>query len=604
MTGVIYARYSEGPKQTDQSIEGQVADCKAYAEQNGIDIVEIYADRHISGKSLAGRDEFQRMLYDAEHHKFDCVIVWKIDRFGRNRQDIAISKMKLKKAGVELHYAAEAVPEGAEGIILESLLEGLAEYYSADLRQKVTRGIRESAKKGRYCGASVPIGYTTDADRHVIIDEKAAEAVREAFQMHIAGATTKDIIEMFNQRGIRSSRGKEITPAVVYRMLRNERYTGAWELAGVALDVPGIISEETFIEASKHFKTSRNNAANTAKTDYLLSCKCYCGYCGALVRGESGTGRNGKLYNYYKCGASKKKGHKCELRPIKKELLEEIIIQAISDHMLTKKTIDALVVKIMELQREDQEHDLLTSLQNRLKDAEKRQAKLLKAIEYGGELEIVMDRLKEIDAEIKGLKSQIATEKIQRPIIPEDRIRAWLESFQNGDLTDDNFRARLVETFVHHIELKNEEALIFFNTSDKPNSGRNTLDSVSTTIRQVDLNSLWSKQCPPNQALLFVHDFIILRLTIPQISEPDLDTLEPTIGNVRKWVRFEHGIKVSKSSVCSVRDKCGCKDLSRGSARIIPQLKSRKELAILDAFKAMGILPSQIESPTRKEKEC
>ena len=128
------------------------------------------------------------------------------------------------------------------------------------------------------------------------------------------------------------------------------------------------------------------------------------------------------------------------------------------------------------------------------------------------------------------------------------------------------------------------------------------MGSVKDT--KVDLKSLWSKQCPPNQALLFVHDFIILRLTIPQISEPDLDTLEPTIGNVRKWVRFEHGIEVSKSSVCSVRDKCGFKDLSRGSARIIPQLKSRKELAILDAFKAMGILPSQIESPTRKEKEC
>ena len=426
------------------------------------------------------------MLYDAEHHKFDCVIVWKIDRFGRNRQDIALSKMKLKKAGVELHYAAEAVPEGAEGIILESLLEGLAEYYSADLRQKVKRGIRESAKKGRYCGASVPIGYKTDNDRHIIIDEKAADAVREAFQMHISGATTKDIIDMFNERGIRSSRGKDITPAVVYRMLRNERYTGAWELAGVTLDVPGIISEETFIEASKHFKTSRNNAANTAKTDYLLSCNCYCGYCGKIVRGESGIGRNGKAYNYYKCSTNKKKGSKCELKPIKKELLEETVIQAISDHMLNDKMIDRLVIQIMALQHEDQEHDLLTSLQNRLKDAEKRQQKLLKALAYGGELEIVMDRLKEIDKEINDLKKQIATEKIEKPIIPEDRVRAWFEYFKNGDLTDDEFREALVKTFVHHIELKNKEALIFFNTSDRSSGSQNTLDSVSTTIRLVD----------------------------------------------------------------------------------------------------------------------
>ena len=133
MTGVIYARYSEGPHQTDQSIEGQVADCKAYAAKNGINILGVYADRHISGKSAATRPEFQRLIDDAQAGRFECVIVWKIDRFGRNRQDIALYKLKLKRAGVKLFYAAESVPEGPEGIILESVLEGIAEYYSEDL---------------------------------------------------------------------------------------------------------------------------------------------------------------------------------------------------------------------------------------------------------------------------------------------------------------------------------------------------------------------------------------------------------------------------------------------------------------------------------------
>ena len=158
MRGVIYARYSPGPHQTEQSIEGQVADCQQYTEENGIDIIEIYADRHVSGKSVVGRDEFQRMLRDAEKGRFDCVLVWKIDRFGRDRQDIAMGKMALKRAGVKLMYARESVPEGPEGIILESVLEGLAEYYSADLRQKVIRGMKETAKKGQYCGQSLPIG--------------------------------------------------------------------------------------------------------------------------------------------------------------------------------------------------------------------------------------------------------------------------------------------------------------------------------------------------------------------------------------------------------------------------------------------------------------
>jgi DNA invertase Pin-like site-specific DNA recombinase len=149
MVGVIYARYSEGPRQTDQSIEGQVADCRAYAEQHGIQIADVYADRHISGRSVDGRDAFQQMIRDAEKRLFDCVIVWKVDRFGRSREDIAVNKMRLRRAGVVLMYARESVPDGPEGILMESLLEGLAEYYSADLRQKVVRGQRESAKKGR-----------------------------------------------------------------------------------------------------------------------------------------------------------------------------------------------------------------------------------------------------------------------------------------------------------------------------------------------------------------------------------------------------------------------------------------------------------------------
>ena len=105
MRGVIYARYSHGPHQTEQSIEGQVADCRAFAAQKGIDVLEVYADRHVSGTSTAGRDEFQRMLQDAERHKFDVVITWKIDRFGRSREDIALNKIRLRRAGFVLMYA-------------------------------------------------------------------------------------------------------------------------------------------------------------------------------------------------------------------------------------------------------------------------------------------------------------------------------------------------------------------------------------------------------------------------------------------------------------------------------------------------------------------
>ena len=121
MKAVIYARYSAGPKQTDQSIDGQVRVCRKYCEDHGMEVVDIYADRHITGKTDA-RPEFQRMIRDSAFGKFDAVCVYKTDRFSRNKLDSVVYKKQLKDNGVKLCYAAEVIPEGPEGIILESLM--------------------------------------------------------------------------------------------------------------------------------------------------------------------------------------------------------------------------------------------------------------------------------------------------------------------------------------------------------------------------------------------------------------------------------------------------------------------------------------------------
>lgn len=465
MRGVIYARYSPGPRQTEQSIEGQVADCKYYAEENGIDIIEVYADRKVSGKSVVGRDEFQRMLRDAERGLFDCVLVWKIDRFGRDRQDIALGKLTLKRAGVKLMYAKESVPEGPEGIILESVLEGLAEYYSADLRQKVIRGMKETAKKGQYCGQPLPIGYKVDAQRHVIIDEEKAAVVREAFRMHIAGAQTKDLIELFRSRGITGQRGRPISQAVIYRMLRNRKYLGEFEVQGVPLPVEPIIDKATFEEAAQHFKTSRNNAAGRAKVDYLLSCKCFCGYCGAMLNAEAGTSKTGKVYHYYKCG-DKKRGKKCEMKAIPQDRLEDAVILATVHDMLTDDMIDKLAVRVLEVQEQELADDPVAALRRRLDSVRKRQRNLLDAIEEGGARGLV-SRLSALEDEEEALAIEIERAEIKRPRLTREVVEAWLRSFRDGDVTDDDSRARLIDTFVARIEVRNDVALIFYNIREK-----------------------------------------------------------------------------------------------------------------------------------------
>ena len=145
MKGVIYARYSSD-NQREESIEGQIRECKVFAEKNGIDIIEIYIDRALSAKT-DNRPDFQRLIKESGSKKFEVLLVWKLDRFARNKFDLAHYKRILKNNGVHVVSATEVISDGPEGILLESLLEGMAEYYSADLSEKVMRGQTEIARE-------------------------------------------------------------------------------------------------------------------------------------------------------------------------------------------------------------------------------------------------------------------------------------------------------------------------------------------------------------------------------------------------------------------------------------------------------------------------
>lgn len=168
MNAVIYARYSSD-NQREESIEGQIRECTAFAEKNGITILKHYIDRAFSAKT-DNRPEFQHMIRDSGKKLFDMVIVWKLDRFARNRYDSARYKTVLKKNGVKVVSATETISNGAEGILLESVLEGMAEYFSADLAEKVTRGMTENALKCKFNGGTLPLGYQVDEDKHYLLD--------------------------------------------------------------------------------------------------------------------------------------------------------------------------------------------------------------------------------------------------------------------------------------------------------------------------------------------------------------------------------------------------------------------------------------------------
>ena len=191
-----YCRYSSHG-QTEQSIEGQLRDNYAFAEREGYTIVAEYIDRARTGRS-DNRNDFQRMIADAAKKQFSVIIVWKLDRFARNRYDSAMYKARLKKYGVRVISATESLTDTPEGIILEGMLESMAEYYSANLSVNVKRGQRETVAKGKYCGGTIPYGYKTQ-DGKLVPDEKTAPVIRYVFEQYAQGTSKKELCNFFKR---------------------------------------------------------------------------------------------------------------------------------------------------------------------------------------------------------------------------------------------------------------------------------------------------------------------------------------------------------------------------------------------------------------------
>ena len=282
MTAVIYARYSSD-NQREESIEGQIRECTAYAEKNGITVIKHYIDRALSAKT-DNRPEFQQMIKDSEKRLFDIVLVWKLDRFARNRYDSAHYEYQLERNHVKLVSATEPISEGPAGIMVKSMLTGMAEYYSAELSEKVVRGMTENVLKGKYNGGTIPIGYTVDEEKFFQIDPLKAPFVVEAFQRYNDGATMKELMNWLNDSGVTTNRNQKFTYNSIQTLLTNRRYIGENRFKDIVMpdSIPVIIEKELFDSVQdKIAKNHRAPARHKAEDDYLLTTKLFCGMCGA-----------------------------------------------------------------------------------------------------------------------------------------------------------------------------------------------------------------------------------------------------------------------------------------------------------------------------------
>ena len=198
MNAVIYARYSS-TNQKEISIEGQLRECYNYAERCGYNVVGEYIDRAMSGK-FDNRPEFQRLISDSKSKQFDFIIVWKLDRFARNRYDSAIYKNALKKCGVRVISATEPIGEGSESVLVEAILEATAEMYSLQLSENTARGMKDTALKGYFTGGNIPLGFKAE-NKYLVRDDETAHIVEFIFESYVNGYTKSEICRQCKLKG-------------------------------------------------------------------------------------------------------------------------------------------------------------------------------------------------------------------------------------------------------------------------------------------------------------------------------------------------------------------------------------------------------------------
>ncbi len=502
MNVVIYARFSSH-SQTEQSIEGQLKVCYEYAEQNHYTVIGEYIDRAQSAKTDE-RPQFQKMIYDSEKHTFQGVLVYQLDRFARNRYDSAIYKARLKKNGIRVLSAKENITEDASGILVEGVLESMAEYYSAELSQKINRGLAINAEKCLSNGSNPGLGFKVNPDRTFRVDEDEAAIVREIYERYASGETKTEIVKDLQRRKLKTSIGKEFSNNSLNRLLTNPRYIGTYIYGGVEKPggMPRILDDDLFYRVQDVMKKNKSAPARThGEGEYLLTTKLFCGYCKEMMIGYGGTGKYSKQYHYYICKNARKK--KCDKKIVSKLYIEQRVLEECLK-LLTDESIKYIAKKIAEECNKSPDNLSIRELKKSLKEIDVAIENLWKAIESGQSVEMLTERLNQRQVEREKIEAQIAVENNKKVCLSEEQILCFLNYICEMPFDDTKKSRALINIFVNSVYLYDDYFTIIINASRKPIHIDNIpLDDIEAAFKKKTnhkgASSSMTNFAPPNE---------------------------------------------------------------------------------------------------------
>ena len=509
MNAVIYARFSSSA-QREASIEQQINVCTAFAEREGYNVLQTYSDRALTGRTDR-RPEFLQMIKDAREGRFCAVIVYALDRFSRDKYDSARYKHELRAHGVRVVSATEPISDNPSGILIESVFEGLAQYYSAELSQKIRRGYEDNARKCLASG-SVPFGFRRSPDGRYEIHPEEAEIVREIFQRVAAGETYADICRDLNARGVKTRHGAAWNRSSFNTILRNERYVGTYiSKYHVQEDaIPQIVDKALFYNVKVRSSTmSKKGPRRTPNGYYALTGKLYCGLCGDTMTGTSGTSKSGKLCYYYTCHGHR--AHKCNQRSFPRDLLEDTICRAIWDDVLSDESIRWMAHQTILDQDKIRSESDLDIVRAQLVQTQTQKNNIMSAIKAGIFTPSTRDELLRLEQEEAELTEKVRqAEKLLTDLPTEDDIISYLELFREGYSDPDFTRSGLLDAFVTRVEVCTDDILICFQIKKEARQITTRLPSLSDDECSLSVVK-WT--CKDSKRTLYhIENYFVLRI--------------------------------------------------------------------------------------------
>lgn len=445
----IYARFSSH-NQRDESIEIQVEKSREYCAERDLDVVRVYSDFAQTGRNVK-RAEFQRMMDDAKLGLFDYVVIYKVTRIMRNRDEMALARIMLRKAGVEILYAGESLGEGSTRVLNLGMLEVLAEWESAIDSERIRDGIQKNAERGMANGRS---HYGWDIiDGYYQLNERESAVLHKMKNMLFAGSTIAEIKRALDNERTRG--GKHFTHDVITKLLKREQNCGVYSYAGVRIEdgMPAHWSrEEQDMILSILSTRGRKHRKHDKAEDFPLSGVLWCAECDRYFVGTSGTSATGRVYQYYKCNTCR--------RTFRREVIEDAVCDAVLQ-AIAMPEVRERICEVMALFNEEQresEHPESERLRKEIKRIDAAFERVWQAIEDGIAPPGGKERIEELRSRKAALETELReAEATEHAELTDEDIMAWLDH-----IAQEPDPLVVIDTFVRLIELDRDELRVYF----------------------------------------------------------------------------------------------------------------------------------------------